>query len=394
MPWKEVEKAMLREDFVKQVLERKATKSELCAKFGISRPTGDKWIKRYLNGEPLTDQSRAPFKTVNKTPSEVEKLILEYRKEHPAIGALKIKKILENKGYENIPAASTINGILKRNGCISREASLAATPTKRFEKDKPNEMWQSDFKGNFLLGDGTRCHTLNVIDDNSRYNLCTEALTGEKFSDVKLVYKRLFRENGVPRIHLCDNGNPWGTPQSTGYTKFEVWFMDQGILTIHGRPLHPQTQGKEERYNRTLQDELLRYNKYYDINEIQKAYNEYREFYNNERPHHALNFDVPSQRYIPSTRKYKEKPDIWEYEKEYKIHKVKSSGYIRIEKQGYFLNEAFGDKEVGVKESKENNCYDICYREFLIGRINVIKRVFTLKRAYLLKDDPRDDSTR
>ena len=393
MPWKEVEKTMLREDFVKQVLEGKLPKSKLCAQYGISRPTGDKWLKRYLNGEPLTDQSKAPFKTANKTPFEIEKLILDYRREHPAIGALKIKKALENKGYSGIPASSTINGILKRNNCISRKASLSAAPHRRFEKSQPNEMWQSDFKGHYLLGDGTRCHTLNVLDDHSRYNLCTEALTGEKFSDVDHVYERIFKEYGLPRIHLCDNGNPWGTSQSTGYTRFEVWFMDLGILTIHGRPLHPQTQGKEERYNRTLQDELLDHNKYENIYEAQKSYDIYREFYNNERPHHALGLDVPSEHYVPSIRKYKPKPEIWEYGKEYKVHKVKSSGYISIRGQGYFLSEAFGDKEVGVRESNEKDSYDICYREFLIGRINTEKRVFTLKRAYLLENDPRNDST-
>ena len=121
-------------------------------------------------------------------------------------------------------------------------------------------MWQADFKGYFQMQNGERCYPLNILDDCSRFCLCSDALSNETLGEVKPVFQRLFREYGLPFSLLCDNGNPWGTSQSMGYTAFEVWLMELGVLTIHGRPLHPQTQGKDERYNRSFTRECLSVN--------------------------------------------------------------------------------------------------------------------------------------
>lgn len=222
MPWKEKSKTMIREEFVKRVLSHEKSKSALCREYNISRPTGDKWIKRYLNGEDLSDKSKTPFKTANKTPETTEAVIVNYRKEHPAIGATKIQKILVNKGYENVPCASTINAILKRNGCISKTASENSTSYKRYQKDNPNDMWQADFKGHFALMNNTKCHPLNIIDDCSRFNLCCKALLNETYVETVPAFIEVFHEYGLPFSLLCDNGNPWGTAQTTGYTRFEI----------------------------------------------------------------------------------------------------------------------------------------------------------------------------
>ena len=389
MPWEDKGVTMIREEFVKRVLSHEASKSALCREYNISRPTGDKWIKRYLNNEPLSDRSKAPFKTANKTASAIEKLIIDYRSKHPAIGATKIRRILENQGHENLPCNSTVNAILKRNNCISTKASQAATPHKRFQKDNPNDMWQADFKGHFGLDNNVRCYPLNVIDDHSRMNLCCRALKSEKFVESKPVFIELFKEFGMPFSLLCDNGNPWGTAQSTGYTQFEIWLMDLGILTIHGRPIHPQTQGKEESFNRSLKREVLNYHEFHDIDEVQQCFDEYRDFYNNERPHHSLGLDVPAQHYHKSNRKYPEKIEEWEYSQEFILRKVKSTGYITFNNQGYFLSESFGDRVIAIKESTLPNCFNIYYRQFKIARINIEKRAFEFKRMYLIENDPR-----
>ena len=389
MPWKEKGVTMMREEFVKRVLSHEASKSALCREYNISRPTGDKWIKRYLNNEPLSDRSKIPFKTANKTTADIEKLILDYRNKHPAIGATKIKRILENQGHKKLPCNSTINAILKRNGCISIKASQDATPYKRFQKDNPNDMWQADFKGNFALGNNIRCYPLNVIDDHSRMNLCCRALKSEKFTEAKPVFIELFKEFVMPFSLLCDNGNPWGTAQSTGYTRFEIWLMDLGILTIHGRFFHPQTQGKEESFNRSLKRELLNFHTFHDIDEAQLHFDEYRNFYNNERPHHSLALDVPAQHYHKSNRIYPEKIEEWEYSQEFTLRKVKSTGYITFNNQGYFLSESFEDRIIAIKESSLPNCFNIYYRQFKIARINIEKRAFEFKRIYLSENDPR-----
>ena len=391
MPWKEQRLETMREEFVKRVLAHEKSKSELCREYGISRPTGDKWIARFISGECMQDMKRTPKTLPNKTDPEIEKEIVRYRKQYPALGAVKIHRIMENDEYTKLPSTRTINEIFKRNGLISKEASEAATPYERFEKSYPNEMWQGDFKGHFAMGNGARCHTLNIIDDYSRMNICCEPLLSETFAEIKPCMERLFKEYGMPFSFLCDNGNPWGTQQSTGFTSFEVWLMELGILTIHGRILHPQTQGKEERFNRSFTRECLRYHKIQDQAEASKIFSEYRDFYNNVRPHMALNLEVPASRYQPSIRRYPTTIEAWEYPSELKVHNVKSTGYITINGQGYFLSEAFGNKQIAFRESsKGSHLINLYFRQFRIGQIDIEKRVFTFKRAYLIDGDPRE----
>lgn len=389
MPWEERTVKMSREEFVKRVLSKEKSKSELCREYCISRPTGDKWIGRYQNGEKLSDRSRAPFRTANKTAEEKEKIILDFRQKYPAIGAVKIRRIIENTGITDLPCNSTVNAILKRNGCISPEASRAATPCQRFEKEQPNEMLQADFKGHFAMKNGQRCHPLTVIDDASRFNMCIDPLLTETFIDVKKSFTRIFSEYGLPFSILCDNGNPWGTSQSTGYTLFELWLMDLGILTLHGRIRHPQTQGKDERFNRTLNSELIRLTTIQDIPDAKRQFDEYREFYNNVRPHFALDLDVPAQHYTESKIKMPDKIEDWEYPQGYITRRIKGTGFLTYNGQGYFLSEAFGGKVIGIRESSISGHINLYYRQFKIGRIDVEQRVFSSKRIYLAEGDPR-----
>lgn len=391
MPWKEQRVAQMRTDFVEQALHGEKTKAELCREHGISRPTGDKWIARYLAGETLEDRSRRPYTIAGRTSPDIEQLIINYRMAHPAIGAAKILRILSNEGYTGLPCAKTVNNILKRNNLISPEASRAATPLVRFEKSYPNEMWQADYKGNFLMKNGKRCYPLNILDDHSRFNLCCKPQASETFRELKPVMVQLFEEFGLPFSLLCDNGNPWGTAQSTGFTSFEVWLMDLGILTIHGRPLHPQTQGKEERFNGSMTRELLRHTVIEDMDDAERKFSEYRDFYNNERPHCSLALDTPVQHYEKSKKEYNPQVNPWEYPEGCTIHRVKSSGYITVGGQGYFLSEAFGEKEIAVKKSDKPNCINLYYRQFIIGQIDTEKRVYTFKKAYLTDGDPRNE---
>lgn len=391
MPWKETRLETMREEFVKRVLSHEKSKSALCREYGISRPTGDKWIARYLAGEKMKDLSRAPKSRPNKTDSEIEKKIVEYRKQYPAIGAVKMRRIMENDNYTDIPSARTFNEIFKRNGLITKEASEAATPYERFEKSYPNEMWQADFKGHFAMENGVRCHPLNIIDDYSRMNLCCEPLLSETYTEIKPCMERIFQEYGMPFSFLCDNGNPWGTQQSTGFTHFEVWLMELGVLTLHGRIFHPQTQGKEERFNGSLTKECLRYHKIQDQADAARIFAEYRDFYNNIRPHMSLGLEVPASRYEPSKKQYPSKIREWGYSDDLTIHNVKSSGYITIKGQGYFLSEAFGNKQIAIRESSKGaNLINLYFRQFKIGQIDIEKRVFTFKRAYLINGDPRE----
>jgi len=382
MPWKEKTLKMSREDFINEVYANEKSKSQLCREYGITRKTGDKWLERYERGEGLWDRSKAPFHVANKTPREKELKVLGVRESHPAWGPRKIHQFLIKKGESGIPSKSVIGNILKRNGCISEAASKASTPYIRFQKDSSNEMWQADFKGHFAMSDGNRCHPLTVIDDYSRYSLCVDAKENEQRQGVIYSFKRMFDENGLPNSLLCDNGNPWGNSQTTGYTVFEIWLMEYGVLPIHGRVRHPQTQGKDERFNKTLSDELLKHVKIENIVHAQKCFHSFRECYNNERPHEALNMGVPAEFYHTSKRRKPLKTIEWDYPNECVLRKVKSTGYFNFGNQGYFLSEAFSNKTIAVRESSLENCINVYFREFRIARINIKERAFVSRKIY------------
>ena len=388
MPLIERTKESMREEFVNKALRHEKSKSALCREYGISRVTGDKWIKQYLAGESLADKSTAPHKP-NKTDKELEELIVETRWQYPAFGATKIRQILKDEGYENLPCNKTFNNIFHRNKLITKEASKVATPYIRFEKTYANEMWQGDYTGHFAMNDKNRCHPLIVVDDYSRFNLCCEACVSETFAEIKPIMVRLFTEYGQPFSFLCDNGNPWGTAQSTGFTRMEVWMMELGILTIHGRIHHPTTQGKVERFNGSFTKECLKLNEFKNIYDAQKKFDEYRYVYNNIRPHHALNLEVPSKVYKRSNIEYTDKISKWEYPEKSEIRKVKETGFFNFANQGYFLSEAFAGKEIAILQSEKDDCINLYFRQFIIGRINIERRCFEFKKAYLIDNDPR-----
>jgi len=388
MPFEGKSVAMNREEFVRRCLRGEAHKNALCREYGISRPTGDKWISRFLADEPMDDRSRAPFHT-NRISQSVEEKIVAQRMKEPAIGAVKIRRMLMDRGEADIPCASTVNAVLKRNNLITKEASLAATPYKRFEKDAPNVMWQADFKGHYALQNGVRCHPLSLIDDHSRFCLSADAKENERFEGTKASFTEAFRTYGLPRIVLCDNGPPWGSSQTTSCTHFEVWLLDLGILPIHIRPNHPQTQGKVERFNGSYKRERLKFYTPRDIADAQVSRLAYQTFYNNERPHHALKLDVPAKRYKSSDKPFPKKIADWEYAPNTIVRKIKRTGYLTFAGQGFYVSEAFGDKTLAIVPSATDGIYALFYRQFRVAKIDLREKCVVSRKIYLAKNDPR-----
>jgi transposase InsO family protein len=302
-----------RSSLVSEIRVGKLSLSAVCRKYGVSRPTAYKWIQRSDNGDSMDDRSRAPLNSPRKTSAAVEDAVVQARLAHPCWGGRKLKAYLERQGIADIPSPSTLTAIFHRYGLISEEASIAATPYKRFEKPQPNDMWQADFKGHFLMGDGNRCHPLTVTDDMSRFNLCISAKLHERLLGVTDSFTALFSEYGLPDALLCDNGQPFGTGIAHGYTKFEVFLMNYNILPVHGRPLHPQTQGKAERFHRTLKTELLNRVSFVDISHAQREFDAFRNEYNEDRPHCSLNYAVPADKYRVSERIMPAKITQWDY---------------------------------------------------------------------------------
>ena len=390
MSWERKTVEDTRLEFVLRALCKEKSKSALCREYGISRPTGDKWISRYLSGEELSDLSRRPFHSPNKIPADLENSIILHRLKEPALGAAKIRRMLENEGYDTLPAVSTVNKVLKRNDLIAKEASLAAKKTIRFEKAFPNDMWQADFKGDFLLRDGTRCYPLSILDDCSRMCLCSDAKSNTKFHDTKASFIKTFENFGLPNTLLCDNGNPWGAAQSGGITTFDTWMMELGILPIHIRSRHPQTQGKVERFNGSYKRERLRYYLPLNMEDAQRSREEYMTFYNSERPHNSLNLDCPAQHYVCSDRSYTETIPKWDYEPGGELRRIKDSGYLTYKGQGYFLSEGMRCKELMIYPMKnEKDKFELVFRQFRIGILDISENVILSKKVFLWHNDPR-----
>ena len=366
MPWESKTVEELRKEFV---VASKTTSnfSSLCREFGITRKTGYKWIARAEETDDLTDRSHARKNISNKTDLEIENLILSVRKDNPAWGGKTIRQVLVNQGYEDLPCVKTCNNILKRNGCISEEESLKHKPFVRFERDKCNQMWQTDFKGDFALLDGTRCFPLNILDDHSRFSIKIAAKPNTL--GVTDSFREAFYEYGMPDSVLSDNGWTFRGFRN-GYTQFEKWLMNHDILPIHGRIMHPQTQGKIERFHRTMKTELLNQNKFKDIFDADRGLQEWRIKYNNIRPHEALNMKCPAEVYIPSDRIYIDNIKKYEYGGQHHVIKVNSWGYVRFNDWQVYLSETMINENIEFRPNPHGDSFLACYRNFKIAEFS------------------------
>jgi transposase InsO family protein len=302
MPWKECSIVSERQELVLLMQQPQANITALCRRFGVSRKSAYKWLRRFkATGLPgLSNQSRRPRDSPRRTPEALEEKILAVRQEHPAWGPRKLKRFLQNQHVMHLPAVSTIEAILGRNGLIGSEAARQHSPLTRFEKAFPNALWQMDFKGPFAMVQG-RCHPLCVLDDHSRYATALVACAHERQEAVKHTLTSAFRRYGLPEAMLMDNGAAWAS-----HTALTLWLIRLGITVCHGRPAHPQTQGKLERFNRTLAAEVIGQKVFGTLQECQRGFDQWRELYNLQRPHEALGLACPVTRYRASDRPFPE----------------------------------------------------------------------------------------
>lgn len=367
MPWKDKTVEELRKEFV-EAAKSCDNFSLLCREFGITRATGYKWVRREEEQEPLTDRSRRPITTANKTPAEIEAKIVGVRRNHPGWGAKKIKVVLENKG-ETMPCVKTVNNILNRYDCISREESQKRQPYTRFEKEKCNELWQTDFKGEFKMQNGSYCYPLDIFDDHSRFVIRIKP--SESTANLVLpVFKEAFYEYGMPNSVLSDNGAQFAGFRQ-GYTQFEKWLMNHDVLPIHGRIKHPQTQGKIERFHRAMNQEVLNHYVPKDIADAERVLSDWRNCYNNERPHEALGMKCPSDIYVPSSRTYSDRVCKFEYGGNYHVIKVNSWGYVRFDRWQIYLSETMVDEYIEFRPNPHRDTFVACYRNFAIAEFDV-----------------------
>lgn len=381
MSWRVCEVMEARKAFIGDLELGTVSFAELCRRHGISRKTGYKWRARSRGEdgvEALADRSRRPKESPGRTPAAMEERVLAIRRQHPAWGGRKIARVLANEGVEEgLPAPGTVSNILRRHGLLGGGMREGAKAFRRFERGAPNDLWQMDFKGHFALAGGTRCHPLTILDDHSRYNVVLQACAGETRETVQALLEAAFRRYGLPRQILCDHGSPWGTGLrgdggSYGRTGLCYWLARLGVEMIHGRPRHPQTQGKEERFHRTLEVEVLRRESVWkDLAHCQAEFDRWSETYNRRRPHEALGMACPVERYRLSERGYPER--LAEVESFYlagdELRRVRSKGEITFGNRTHAIGSALVGEVVALRPAADG-CHEVFYCWKKLGTID------------------------
>ena len=343
--------------------------SEACRRYGISRPTGYKWLSRYqADGiAGLADRSRRPYRSPDQTDTVIEARVVAVREQFPTWGGRKIRAFLLRQGHQRVPAASTITRILTRHGLIEPSPPRSRS-WQQFQAAAPNELWQIDFKGHFPLSTGQRCHPLGMLDDHSRYNLCLAACPNQRTTTVQTHLTEAFSTYGLPRLILSDNGPPWGTsnPQFR-WTPLKVWLADRGIRVIHSRPRHPQTLGKEERFPLPLTQDLLPpLPAWPTLTHAQTAFDNYRIIYNQHRPHQSLNDDPPADRYLLSPRPLPTHIPPPTYPPDWTVRIVDKAAHISINGTTHKIGKPFIGRTVALQP--QTNI--VHYRDIPIKPVN------------------------
>jgi transposase InsO family protein len=368
MPWQERSVETERDAFVEMAGEEGATIAELCRQFGISRKTGYKWLGRAAAGEPLTDHSRRPHTSPRQTAAEVEARILALREQHPAWGGRKLHHRLVAQGIADVPAPSTITDVLRRGGML--EIAPPAPVVRRFAHTEPNVLWQMDFMGHQPLRQG-RVHPWSLLDDHSRFALDLVACPNEQRGTVQVALIEVFRRYGLPQAILCDNGSPWGAAGLGGITRLEAWLLRLGVEPWHGQPYHPQTQGKVERFHRTVAAEVFAPERPATLPEAQLRFDAFRTVYNQERPHEALANLVPASAYHPSLRPFPEIVPPVVYDEGDLVVTVMAHGSISWRGQRRFISRGLVGEPVALRPTEDPAVWSVVYCDRQVATIDL-----------------------
>lgn len=374
MGWKVQDLMASRREFLELASVEGANVAELCRRFGVSRKTGFKLLARFRDEglAALVERSRRPRTLRSPTLPDVEGAVLALRDLHPAWGGRKLRAWLFAHGILDVPAASTITEILRRHERLDPAESEKRGAFVRFERERPNDLWQMDFKGDFGLTGGGRCHPLTVLDDHSRFSLCVRAFPDVCGAGVRTALTDVFRVYGLPREMLCDNGSPFAAPHGRAeHTRLTAWLLRLDVRVLHGRPYHPQTQGKEERFHRTLKAEAIAGRRFDTQADAQRTFDAWRDVYNFERPHQSLDDKPPVSRYRSSERTFPESLPAIEYGPDDDVRTVDMRGQIRLRGVRRTIGEAFAGQPIALRRTLTDGVLEVYFCLAKIGRIDL-----------------------
>lgn len=373
MPWKETCAMDQREQFISQWLSGRLSKTELCERFGISRPTGDKWISRHAQGgmAALVDQSRAPRTNPNATEAAVCEQLVLLKLTHPSWGAKKLLDRLRREAPERRwPADSTGDAILRRAGLVKPRRIRRAVPahSQPFAAcDAPNACWSVDFKGDFRLANGQRCYPLTISDNFSRYLLTCQGMSRPSGLAVRPWFERVFEQYGLPWAIRSDNGAPFASRALGGLSALSKWWIDLGIRPERIRPGRPDQNGRHERMHRSLKAWIRQVSA--SLGAQQTQLDAFRREFNELRSHQALDRQTPAQVHRRSERTFRRRIAPAEYDADLQVRQVRANGEIKWRGQLMYLSKVLAGEPVGL-EACGDGLWTLYYRFHPLGQLD------------------------
>jgi transposase InsO family protein len=349
--------------------------TELCERFSVSRKTGYKWLDRYkeegLSG--LAERSKAPHTLRHALEEPVRELLLQTRRTHPTWGPRKILAYLGRRHPSlALPVPSTVGDLFKRTGLVPesrrRRKHSGNGHAPALLASAPNQVWMADFKGEFRLGSGPYCYPLTVTDAASRYLLACHRLTSTATGGTIRQFERLFRERGLPQAIRTDNGSPFASRAIGGLSRLNLYWAKLGIRHERIEPGKPQQNGRHERMHRTLKAETARPPQA-TFEAQQERFDRFRELYNEERPHEALDQKTPSSHYLASTRPLPERLPEPEYAGYFEVRRVRRDGTFKFKGELRFLSETLVGERIALAET-DDGIWSLYFHKLLLARFD------------------------
>lgn len=380
MPWKARTALEEKQRFAEEWQTEHDCFAELCRKYGVSRPTGYKWIQRFVveGDDGLRERSRAPHVSPQAMSADTQRQVLEVRLQHPRWGPRKLRAYLQGHAPEQPwPAASSIAALLSREGLAQPRPRRRRTPPGSeplAHAAGPNQVWCADFKGWFVCGDGYRCDPLTITDAYSRYLLHCRAVKKTDGPHVRGVFETVFREWGLPEAIRTDNGPPFAAPAPAGLSRLGIWWVRLGIRHERIQPGCPQQNGRHERMHQTLKQETAS-PPAATLRRQQQEFQRFQREYNQERPHEALAYRPPASLYMASPRLYPARVPEPVYPTGATLRAVATDGQMRWYNRRVFLSKTLAGESVGVV-ALEQDFYELYYGPLLLGWYDERENVF------------------
>lgn len=372
MPWEVTGPVRERERFIDAYLTGLYSITELAARFGVSRQKLHKWLARH-NSEGmhgLIDRSRAPHHRPHRTSDAVAEQIIAFRRRFPHMGPRKIiSRLIELQPNVDWPAPSTAGDILRRAQLVTpreRREPTAHPLRLRSQPSEPNDLMTADYKGQFLLGNHRYCYPLTIVDYVSRFIFACDGFDSTEYPHTRKTFERVFREFGLPRAILSDNGSPFGSPGLARLSRLSLWWIRLGIAVERIVPGHPEQNGAHERMHRTLKAETARPPQS-TMQRQQSCFDEFRRVYNEERPHEALGQRRPAAIYRRSRRPYPETLPLIEYAGHLEKRTISHNGMMRWKDERIFTSKTLAGEVVGLEEI-DDGVWSLYYGSVLLAR--------------------------